>query len=187
MGSKMIASHLHNIYAYLFSLHPAVPWVVLALAAKLANVAADRLGVTAKIEAAYPWGARARKALRELPGVVIAAAWPALTLEQAAARDVVLGAVCALVLPVGREILAWFRNPGPPPSGGAAKLTLVLLAGCSPAPRYSQAEVDCIALAAAETVARIAECGQNTEGPCSTDAIVDAERVAVHACIDRNP
>ncbi len=111
------------IHDALMSVHPALPWLVLAFVAYVANLSVEKLGLTPRIEAAAPWGPRARKALRDLPGVILAASWPALTLGSTDVRDAVLGAVSALVLPIVREALARYRG-GPPSGGTGGKSTL---------------------------------------------------------------
>lgn len=175
-----------SVRAALASIHPAAPWLVLAFIAGLVDFGARRFGFVRYVESTYPWGKVAAETLSSIPTVIFGALFPLLTSGDTDPSSAVKGALASALLPV---LLAIRANRPKPPSGGAgigASLIFTLaLTGCpSRPPKFSGAERDCLATAEAKSALRLGACGENVEGPCSTDSLTDIEEREKLACVE---
>lgn len=174
-----------SVRAALASLHPSAPWIVLAVFAGVFDALSRRLGFVRYVESTYPWGKVAAEFLSSIPTVIFGALFPLLTSGDTDPGSAVKGALASALLPV---VLALRANSPKPPSGGAgigaAMAFALVLTGC-PArpPKFSDDEKHCLAVAEAKSALRLAACGSNIKGPCSSDALSDVEEREKLACV----
>jgi hypothetical protein len=160
-------------YKWLANLHPMTPFVVLAGILFSVDKALDRAGATAWLRSKVP---SAPAMFDRLPVVVLGAAWGAITVGDLDPLVAVGGALSAIAVPVLNEARKWLA---------IAVVCILGTGGCGLlAPKYSDAELECLARAEAEADLMLAACANDHFGPCSTRAIIAKQRDASHMCVE---
>lgn len=169
-------NNLTNLKQYLESWGALTPWLVLIPVLMLFEFATTKSRLFVWLEATYPWGAPARKAIHAAPTVIFGALFDFLTTGSGDIDSMVAGGMLGLLL--------HYKPPKPPASGAAVGLVLLCL-GCGPkAEPVTPAERKaCVDLAEQRKDLELSSCGDNREGACSPELIADRRKDAGQKCL----